>query len=155
VITNLSVGRFGGADARRTLMAGAIICAFGYALTYAAAAFIPAFVPGLLVPGIMLLGLGQGLFMTPVVNAVLSEIPERHTGAASGVLNTMQRVGNALGVAVLEIPFVATFDQARSAGATMVQSYTSAFAVVIAWLAVVMVAVIVLLRFLPSGRVAA
>jgi MFS family permease len=127
VIANLSVGRFGGADARRTLMAGAIICAFGYALTYAAAAFIPARVPGFLVPGIVLLGLGHGLFMTPVVNAVLSEIPERHTGAASGVLNTMQRVGNALGVAVLEIPFFATFDQARSAGATMVQSYTSAF----------------------------
>ena len=56
---------------------------------------------------------------------------------------------------MLEIPFFATFDQVRSAGATMVQSYTSAFAVVIAWLAVVMVAVIVLLRFLPSGRVAA
>jgi EmrB/QacA subfamily drug resistance transporter len=153
VITNLSVGRFGGADARRTLMAGAIICAFGYALTYAAAAFIP-FAPGYLVPGIVLLGLGQGLFMTPVVNLVLSEIPEQHTGAASGVLNTMQRVGNALGVAVLEIPFFATFDQARSAGATMVQSYTSAFAVVAAWLAVVMVAVIVLLRFLPSRGVA-
>jgi EmrB/QacA subfamily drug resistance transporter len=154
VIANLSVGRFGGADARSTLMAGAIICAFGYALTYAAAAFIPAFAPGYLVPGIVLLGLGQGLFMTPVVNAVLSEIPERHTGAASGVLNTMQRVGNALGVAVLEIPFFATFDQARSAGATMVQSYTSAFAVVAAWLAVVMVAVIVLLKFLPSRGVA-
>jgi hypothetical protein len=69
-----------------------------------------AFTPAYVIPGLIVLGVGQGLFMTPVVNAVLSEIPEAHTGAASGVLNTMQRVGNALGVAILEIPFFSALE---------------------------------------------
>jgi hypothetical protein len=93
--------------------------------------------------------------MTPVVNAVLTEIPERHTGAASGVLNTMQRVGNALGVAVLEIPFFAVLDHARGSGATLPQAYASAFSAVAAWLAGVLVVVILLLRLLPSRRTGA
>jgi hypothetical protein len=99
--------------------------------------------------------MGQGLFMTPVVNTVLTEIPERHTGAASGVLNTMQRVGNALGVAVLEIPFFAVLDHARGSGATLPQASASAFSAVAAWLAGVLVFVILLLRLLPSRRTAA
>jgi MFS family permease len=103
VITNLSVGHFGGTDARRTLFAGAVLAALGTLMGYVVCVVVPtaAFTPAYVIPGLAVLGVGQGLFMTPVVNAVLSEIPEVHTGAASGVLNTMQRVGNALGVAIL------------------------------------------------------
>jgi MFS family permease len=107
VITNLSVGRFGGTDARRTLFAGAVLATGGTLLSYAACMLVPStvFTPAYIIPGLIVLGLGQGLFMTPVMNAVLTEIPEAHTGGASGVLNTIQRVGNAMGVAILEIPF--------------------------------------------------
>jgi uncharacterized PurR-regulated membrane protein YhhQ (DUF165 family) len=38
VITNLSVGRFGGVDARKTLFAGAVLAASGTLLAYAASA---------------------------------------------------------------------------------------------------------------------
>jgi hypothetical protein len=80
VITNLSVGRFGGVDARRTLFAGAVLAASGTVLAYAATVLIQPFTPVHLIPGLIVLGMGQGLFMTPDVNAVLTEVPERHTG---------------------------------------------------------------------------
>ena len=152
VITNLSVGRFGGTDAQRTLFAGAVLAAAGTLMGYAACAVIPsaAFTPAYVIPGLIVLGVGQGLFMTPVVNAVLSEIPEAHTGAASGVLNTMQRVGNALGVAILEIPFFSALETARRSEASHAEAYTAAFASVAAWLTVALVVVVLLLRLLPS-----
>jgi EmrB/QacA subfamily drug resistance transporter len=156
VITNLLVGRFGGTDARRTLFAGAVLAAIGTLLSYVACALMPAsaFTPAYVIPGLTALGLGQGLFMTPVVNAVLTEIPDNHTGAASGVLNTMQRVGNALGVAILEIPFFAALERGQHGGIPLAQAYTSAFSAVAVWLAGVLVVVILLLRFLPSRQAA-
>ncbi|WP_426440365.1 MFS transporter [Bradyrhizobium genosp. P] len=154
VITNLMVGRFAGTDARRTLFAGAVLAAGGTALGYVACALIPVstFTPAYIIPGLAVLGVGQGLFMTPVVNAVLTEISEAHTGAASGVLNTMQRVGNALGIAILEIPFFSVLDHAQHSGVSPAEAYTSAFASVAAWLTVALVAVVLLLRFLPAAQ---
>jgi hypothetical protein len=50
---------------------------------------------------LLLVGIGMGLFMTPILNAMMSGIQDRHVGSASGVLTTTQRGGNALGVAAL------------------------------------------------------
>jgi EmrB/QacA subfamily drug resistance transporter len=154
VMTNLSVGRFGGTDARRTLFAGAVLAAAGTALAFAACVLVPpaVFTPAWIIPGLIVLGLGQGLFMTPVVNAVLTEIPVAHTGAASGVLNTIQRVGNAMGVAILEIPFFAVLGRAQHGGIPLAEAYTSAFASVAAWLAAVLIVVVLLLKLLPSPQ---
>ncbi len=52
--------------------------------------------PVLLIPGI-----GFGCFLAPLTNLVLSGIPGREAGAASGVLSTVQQVGGALGLAVI------------------------------------------------------
>ena len=46
-------------------------------------------------------GLGNGLFIAPNIDFVLSAVPAREAGAASGVLNTGQRVGSAIGIAVI------------------------------------------------------
>jgi MFS family permease len=46
-------------------------------------------------------GLGNGLFIAPNIDFVLSAVPAREAGAASGVLNTGQRVGSAVGIAVI------------------------------------------------------
>jgi hypothetical protein len=45
-----------------------------------------------LLPSLIIIGAGYGLFMTPILNAVLSGIEDRHVGAASGVL-TMNAEG--------------------------------------------------------------
>jgi len=46
-------------------------------------------------------GLGNGLVIAPNVDFVLSAVPPREAGAASGVLNTGQRVGSAVGIAAI------------------------------------------------------
>jgi EmrB/QacA subfamily drug resistance transporter len=54
-----------------------------------------------LVPGLALGGLGFGLLAPIVVDIVLSAVPGRDAGAASGVTNTAIYVGIAAGVAVI------------------------------------------------------
>jgi EmrB/QacA subfamily drug resistance transporter len=50
---------------------------------------------------LLLAGLGNGLFIAPNIDFVLSAVPPPEAGAASGVLNTGQRVGAAIGIAVI------------------------------------------------------
>ena len=59
-----------------------------------------------LAPGLVLMGLGQGLVMSPLVRVVLSEVPPEIAGVGSGVLTTTQQTSLALGVAVLGSLFV-------------------------------------------------
>lgn len=59
--------------------------------------------PGLawIVPGLLAEGAGIGMVMAPLVSMVLATAPTSHAGVASGVLATVQQVGNALGVAFI------------------------------------------------------
>jgi len=47
-----------------------------------------------------LLGVGQGLFMSPNSSAVLGSVPRRRIGTASGTLAQMRVVGQSLGIAL-------------------------------------------------------
>jgi EmrB/QacA subfamily drug resistance transporter len=70
------------------------------------------FVPGLLGP-MLLFGLGGGLTFTPLSVVILSGVQREDSGAASGLLQTMQQVGGTLGIAILVTRFGAV---SRSAG---------------------------------------
>lgn len=52
-------------------------------------------------PPMLLFGLGAGLAFLPLTLTILSGVPREDSGAASGVLQTTQQVGGALGMAVL------------------------------------------------------
>ena len=67
--------------------------------------------------------------MTPVLNVVLNGVREWHAGAASGVLVTMQRVGNAIGVAVLGIPFFIVIERSLENEVPVRLAYADAFSV--------------------------
>jgi predicted MFS family arabinose efflux permease len=54
-----------------------------------------------LLPGIMLTSIGMGLTFVPVTLIATSGIPHGDAGLASGLFNTSQQVGGALGLAVL------------------------------------------------------
>lgn len=54
-----------------------------------------------LLPSLLVAGVGSGLVIAPNVDIVLSGVSWREAGAASGVLNTSQRLGNTLGVAIV------------------------------------------------------
>src|SRR5215472_4616345 len=56
--------------------------------------------PGVLIP-MMLLGLGMGVVFVPLTMASLAGIPPQHSGAGASMVNVMQQVGGALGLAIL------------------------------------------------------
>lgn len=53
-----------------------------------------------LVPMMLGIGIGNGLFTAPVVAAAVGSVPADRSGLASGVVNTVRQAGTALGVAV-------------------------------------------------------
>ena len=54
-----------------------------------------------LLPGIMLISIGMGLTFVPVTLIATSGVPHGDAGLASGLFNTSQQIGGALGLAVL------------------------------------------------------
>ncbi len=54
-----------------------------------------------LVPGFILAGIGLGFAFVPVSIAALQGVRSREAGVASGLINTSQQVGGALGIAIL------------------------------------------------------
>jgi EmrB/QacA subfamily drug resistance transporter len=80
----------------------------------------------LLAPSLLVIGAGMGMVTAPLSSVVLAGVEDRHAGAASGVLSTMQNIGNAVGVAVIGVIFFgalgrvagpATFPHAMSSSA--------------------------------------
>ena len=68
--------------------------------------------PGILVP-MLLLGAGMGLAFVPLTMASLAGVPPQDSGAAASMVNVMQQVGGALGLAIL----VTIFGSARRSAA--------------------------------------
>lgn len=52
-------------------------------------------------PGLALVAVGMGMVFISVTIAATSGVPHRESGLASGVLNTSQQIGGALGLAIL------------------------------------------------------
>ncbi|MFF7484947.1 MFS transporter [Streptomyces luteogriseus] len=78
-----------------------------------------------LLPALLVAGLGMGLTTGPLTNLVLGAAAPEHAASASGLLNTAQEGGAAVGVAIAGAVFFPTLaDAGGSAGA-----YPHAFAV--------------------------
>jgi len=60
-----------------------------------------------LIPAFFVSGLGLGTVIAPLLNVILSGVPGRDAGSASGVLSTFQQVGGAVGIAVIGVVFFA------------------------------------------------
>lgn len=96
---------------------------------------------GLLAPGLLLVGAGQGLGITPLTSTVLAHVDARRAGTVSGLLTTMQQVGNTLGVAITGVIF---FGQVR-------HGYALAFTLSLLELSCTLIVVAVLTRLLPKA----
>lgn len=79
-----------------------------------------------LIPVLVVIGFGQGLIMTPLLNLVLGFVPTYQAGMASGVVSTVQQVGAALGVGVIGILFNHALSTAPD-GTGLAGQYASAF----------------------------
>jgi EmrB/QacA subfamily drug resistance transporter len=129
---------------RRVLAAGALTLAAGHVALVATVAAIG--VHGsiaLLAPGLILVGAGMGLGITPLATIILSGMRPEQAGSATGVLTTMQNVGNALGVAVIGVVFFGALHR----------GFAGAFQASLIVLAVVLVSVAVITRLLPKTEV--
>ena len=95
-----------------------------------------------LVPGLLLVGAGMGLGITPLATIIMSGMKPEHAGAASGVLSTMQNVGNALGVAIIGVIFFGALNSTPA--------FADAFQLSLAALAAILIGVAALTRLLPA-----
>lgn len=100
------VGRFG---AKRMLVVGMSLMALSLAF-FARAPVEGSFVADVL-PGTVLLGLGAPFAFLTVILVSVNGVPERDAGLASGLINTAQQLGGALGLAML-----ASIAASRTAG---------------------------------------
>ncbi len=101
------VGRYG---ARLPLVVGPSIAAAGF-LLFAAGPGVRNLWLGVL-PAVALLGLGMTVAVAPLTTTVMSAVPDRFAGIASGISNTASRVASVLAIAVLGVVLLAAFGRA-------------------------------------------
>ncbi len=131
--------RFG----RRVIAIGAMTGALGDALLLAAVLHWGTAGPlTALFPGLLLLGAGQGLCITPLTTTVLSHADASQAGSVSGALSTAQQVGNAIGVAVTGVIFYGL----------LTRGYAAAYRWSVAEMAVLLLGVTALSFTLPRPR---
>jgi EmrB/QacA subfamily drug resistance transporter len=92
-----------------------------------------------LVPGLVLVGTGMGFVLSPLAATILQTLDAARAGTATGMLTTMQNVGNALGVAVTGVIFFSALHH----------GYGHAFELAAGQLALLLLCVAALTRFLP------
>src|SRR6185312_12213908 len=54
-----------------------------------------------LTPGLLVAGVGMGLALAPVFDVVLAGVEDHELGSASGLVNALQQLGGALGIAII------------------------------------------------------
>lgn len=82
--------------------------------------------------GLLILGLGYGLFSSPNTNAIMSSVDHKHLGIASGMVSTMRAIGQMLSLAIAMLVFsaiIGTVQITPSVFPQLQQSVNVAFAV--------------------------
>jgi EmrB/QacA subfamily drug resistance transporter len=93
-----------------------------------------------LLPGFLLIGFGLGFSFVPISIAALAGVEPIEAGLASGLINTSQQIGGALGIAALATIATSRTQDALAGGATQVDGLVTGFHA--AFLAAVIVAAI-------------
>ncbi len=80
-----------------------------------------------LLPGFILVGVGLGFAFVPVSIAALAGVPPIEAGLASGLINTSQQIGGALGVAILTTVSTTRTEGLLADGADPATAFTEGF----------------------------
>jgi EmrB/QacA subfamily drug resistance transporter len=103
-----------------------------------------------LLPGYLLIGFALPFTWIPVSIAALAGVQEHEAGLASGLINTAQQVGGAVGVAIASSVSLSHFNKEMDSGASFAQAFTSgsqwAFWVMAGVSVIALIATIVLIR---------
>ncbi len=105
---------------------------------------------GDLLPGFLLIGIGIGFAFVPISIAALAGVQASEAGLASGLINTSQQIGGALGIAALSTIATSRTGDAVAGGSALpsalVDGFTAAFVVGAIIAAVGIVAALTLIR---------
>ncbi len=82
---------------------------------------------GDLLPGFLLVGVGLGFSFVPVSIAALAGVKPHEAGLASGLINTSQQIGGALGVAILTTVAVTRAENQIAGGTEARVAFTSGY----------------------------
>jgi EmrB/QacA subfamily drug resistance transporter len=114
------VGRFG---VRPILVTGLVLLALG--LLFFSRVSAHGTYLGDLAPGFVLAGIGLGFAFIPVTIAALMGITDDEAGLASGLINTSQQIGGAVGVALLATVFTSRTTERLQAGVAPATAFTN------------------------------
>ena len=112
VVTPFAIGLIGGASrsdvfaarfGRDVLVAGLGMVAVGITAVWLLLARTPptGYCGWQLAAPLLLAGVGSGFFIAPNVDFIVATVDPEDAGAASGVIGTVQRVGSAIGIAII------------------------------------------------------
>jgi MFS family permease len=83
---------------------------------------------GDLLPGFLLIGLGLGFSFVPISIAALAGVQPSEAGLASGLINTSQQIGGALGIAIISTIATSQTEDALETGSGLPFALTDGFA---------------------------
>ncbi|MEU9922373.1 MFS transporter [Streptomyces griseoluteus] len=140
------VPRFG----RKVLQAGALTMGLGVLLyIWESDRYGLAIASSQMALPLVVMGVGMGLIVAPLTDAVLSEVPREHAGSASGLINTVQQMGNALGLGLVSVVFFGQIAD-RLTPAQVGPAFVGAFQHALWWVAGVMGVIFLLMSALPK-----
>jgi MFS family permease len=102
--------RLAAAIGRTVLVIGTALVALGLIGVWLVLLLVPAtdLTSWDLLGPLLVAGVGSGLFIAPNVQFIVATVDPSEAGAASGVISTMQRIGSAIGIAVIGSVFFGT-----------------------------------------------
>jgi EmrB/QacA subfamily drug resistance transporter len=104
-----------------------------------------------LLPGFILVGVGLGFSFVPVSIAALAGVSGKEAGLASGLINTSQQIGGALGLAILTTVSTTRTDNLTPTGQqpsldALVDGYSAAFWVAVGFAAISLATTLLILK---------
>ena len=105
-----------------------------------------------LFPGFLIIGLGMPFAYVPVFIAAVAGTKPEEAGLASGLINTSQQIGGAVGIAILTTIAVSKTDHAFATGAQQSVALTDGFAAAFWAGAAISFAGLLVSIFLVRGR---
>ncbi|EPH45094.1 putative actinorhodin transporter [Streptomyces aurantiacus JA 4570] len=140
------VPRFG----RKVLQAGALTMAAGVLIyIWEADRYGAGIASWQMALPLVVMGLGMGLIVAPLTDAILSDVPREHAGSASGLLNTVQQMGNAFGLGLVSVVFYGVIDE-KVTPDRIPAEYINGFEHALWWVVAVLVAIFLLMLALPK-----
>ncbi|MEV5238749.1 MFS transporter [Streptomyces cinnamoneus] len=140
------VPRFG----RKVLQAGALAMMTGVVLyIWESEHYGTGIHPWQMALPLTVMGIGMGLIVAPLTETVIAKVPREHSGSASGLINTTQQLGNAVGLGLVSVAFFDALDEKAVAQGRAGQAFGDAFRHGMWWVAAVLAVVLVLMFALP------